>query len=411
MGAPLQITMAAEADPTMLAARLLDVMLILLFLAYLGEGWRSGFARSISTIAGMIAGGAAAFFAIPLVAGIIPERFWRTVITIAIAVALLVAGHAIGAAVGRAIRGRVATTALSAPDRVFGALANLITSALVTALIAGSVGALGIPFLSTAISESWVLKGIERITPAPVDAALARLRSIVLEEGLPSIGEALGGIATSPGVPDVDTGSDELTVAAQSVVRISGTAYACGQNQSGTGFVVAPDRIVTNAHVVAGVPEPVVEAPNGQALDGRVVYFDPDDDLAVIAVSGLSVAPLDLAFTLGVGDEAVIDGYPFGGPFTTSPAEVLAISTERIADIYGQSTNPREVYSLAANISPGNSGGPLLTIDGDIAGVVFARSATDANLGYAMTNTELGPVVDAAPSLATALNPGSCVTG
>ena len=395
----------------MLAARLLDVLLILLFLVYLGEGWRSGFARSISAIAGIVAGGTAAFFAIPFVAGIIPQPFWRTVICVAIAVALLVGGHAGGVAIGRAIRGRVAASALSTPDRVFGALANLVTSALVTALIAGSVGALGIPFLSTAISDSWVLKGIERITPPPVDAALARLRSIVLEEGLPSIGEALGGIATSPGIPDVDTGSDALSVAAQSVVRISGTAYACGQNQSGSGFVVATDRIVTNAHVVAGVPEPVVEAPNGQALDGRVVYFDPEDDLAVIAVVGLSVAPLDLAFALGVGDEAVIDGYPFGGPFTTSPAEVLAVSTEQIADIYGQTTNPREVYSLAANVNPGNSGGPLLTIEGDIAGVVFARSATDADLGYAMTNTELGPVVDAAPSLATALSPGSCVTG
>jgi S1-C subfamily serine protease len=395
----------------MLAARLLDVLLILLFLVYLGEGWRNGFARSVSTIAGIVAGGAIAFFAIPFVAGIIPQPFWRTVICVAIAVALLVGGHAVGAAVGRAIRGKVATTALSTPDRGFGALANLVASALVTALIAGSVAALGIPFLSTAISESWVLKGIERITPAPVDAALARLRSIVLEEGLPSIGEALGGVSNSPGVPDVDTGSDALTAAAQSVVRISGTAYACGQNQSGTGFVVAPDRIVTNAHVVAGVPEPVVEAPNGQALDGRVVYFDPEDDLAVIAVGGLSAAPLDLAPALGVGDEAVIDGYPFGGPFVTGPAEVLAVSTEQIADIYGQSTNPREVYSLAANVDPGNSGGPLLTTGGDIAGVVFARSATDDDLGYAMTNAELGPVVEAAPSLATALNPGSCVTG
>jgi S1-C subfamily serine protease len=395
----------------MLAARLLDVLLILLFLVYLGEGWRTGFARSVSTIAGTIAGGVLAFFAIPLIAGIVPEPFWRTVICIAVAVALLLGGHTGGAALGRALRGRVAATAASVPDRVFGALINLIASALITALIAGSVGALGIPLLSTAISDSWVLKGIERITPPPVDAALARLRSIVLEEGLPSIGEALGGISTSPGLPDVDTGTEALAAAAQSVVRISGNAYACGQNQSGSGFVVATDRIVTNAHVVAGVPEPVVEAPNGQALDGRVVYFDPEDDLAVIAVSGLSAPPLDLAFTLAVGDEAVVDGYPFGGPFTTGPAEVLAVSTEQIADIYGQSTSPREVYSLAADVNPGNSGGPLLTTDGDIAGVIFARSATDEDLGYAMTNAELGPVVDAAPSLATALNPGSCVTG
>lgn len=395
----------------MIAERLLDVLLILLFLVYLGEGWRNGFARSISTIAGILAGGIAAFFLIPVVAQLIPAPFWRMVITIAIAVTLLIGGHAAGNAIGRAIRGRLKQTPLSAPDRFFGALANLVISALVTALIAGSVGALGIPLLSTAISGSWVLRGIETITPAPVDAALARLRAVVLEEGLPSIGEALGGVATSPGVPDVDTGTGALGDAAQSVVRITGNAYACGQSQSGSGFVVAQDRIVTNAHVVAGVAEPVVEAPNGQALDGRVVYFDPDDDLAVVAVIGLDVDPLDLAGTLKVGDDAVVDGYPFGGPFTTGPAEVLAVSTEQIEDIYGTGTSPREVYSLAANVNPGNSGGPLLTTDGDVAGVVFARSASDDDLGYAMTNAELSPVVDKAKGLSTAITPGSCVRG
>jgi S1-C subfamily serine protease len=395
----------------MLAARLLDVLLILLFLVYLGEGWRNGFARSVATIAGIVIGGLAAFFAIPFVAQLIPAPFWRTVITVAIGVALLVGGHAAGNAIGRAIRGRIRETALSVPDRVFGALANLITSALVTALIAGSVGALGIPFLSTAISGSWVLRGIETLTPAPVDAALARLRSVVLEEGLPTIGEALGGVSTSPGLPDVDTGTDALAAAARSVVRISGNAYACGQNQSGTGFVVAKDRIVTNAHVVAGVPEPVVEAPNGQALDARVVYFDPEDDLAVVAVLGLDVKPLDLSQELDVGDDAVVDGYPFGGPFQTGPAEVLAISTEQIEDIYGTDTSAREVYSLAARVNPGNSGGPLLTTKGDVAGVVFARSASDDDLGYAMTNTELAPVVDKAAGFSEAIQPGSCVKG
>ena len=395
----------------MIAARLLDVLLILLLLVYLGEGWRNGLVRSLSTILGIIAGGIVAFFAIPLIAQIIPEPFWRTAITVGIAIALLIGGHAAGNAVGRALRGRLNESPLSGLDRVLGALANVIASALVTVLIAGSVGALGIPFLSTAISGSWVVRGIETLTPAPVDAGLAQLRSFVLNEGLPSIGEALGGITDSPGVPDVDTGTDSLAVAAQSVVRINGNAYACGQSQSGSGFVVATDRIVTNAHVVAGVPEPVVEAPNGQALDGRVVYFDPDVDLAVIAVQGLEVAPLDLSAPLAVGDDAVIDGYPFGGPFTTGPARVLAVSTEQLADIYGSRTSAREVYSLAAQVNPGNSGGPLLTTDGDVAGVIFARSASDDSLGYAMTNTELAPVAQAAASLNTAIQPGSCIRG
>lgn len=395
----------------MIAERLLDVLLILLFLVYLGEGWRNGFARSISTIAGIVAGGIAAFFLIPVVAQIIPAPFWRTAITVALAVGLLIGGHAVGNAIGRAIRGRLKETPLSAPDRFFGALANLVISALVTALIAGSVGALGIPFLSTAISGSWVLKGIEAITPQPVDAALAQLRAVVLEEGLPTIGEALGGVTTSPGVPDLNTGTDALGVAAKSVVKITGNAYACGQSQSGTGFVVSKDRIVTNAHVVAGVPEPVVQAPNGQALDGRVVYFDPDNDLAVVAVIGLDVKPLDLAGTLAEGDDAVVDGYPFGGPFQTGAAQVLAVSTEQIENIYGTGTDPREVYSLAARVNPGNSGGPLLTTGGDVAGVVFARSSTDDDLGYAMTNAELTPVVAKAPTLSTAIEPGTCIRG
>ena len=395
----------------MIAARLLDVLLVLLLLVLLGEGLRNGFARSVSAIAGIVAGGVAAFFAIPFVAHLVPSPLWRTVLTVVAAVALLAGGHAAGSAIGRAIRGRVAATALSPVDRLFGGLANLVVSALVTALVAGSVGALGIPVLSTAISGSWVVRGIDAITPAPVDAGLARLRTLVLDEGLPTIGEALGGVVESPGVPDVDTGSDPLTAAAASVVRISGTAYACGQNQSGTGFVIAADRIVTNAHVVAGVPAPVVEAPDGQALDGRVVYFDPERDLAVVAVDGLSAPPLDLGGPLAAGDDAVVDGYPFGGPFSTGPARVLAVSTELIENIYGTRSSSREVYTLAADIRPGNSGGPLLTTAGDVAGVVFGRSATDAHLGYAMTNTELAPVVRQAATLTTPLQPGTCTPG
>ena len=102
-------------------------------------------------------------------------------------------------------------------------------------------------------------------------------------------------------VTSITTDTDALADASLSVVRISGTAYACGQNQSGTGFVVAPERVVTNAHVVAGVDRPVIEAPNGQAIDGFVVYFDDDDDLAIVAVPGLTTAALPLSAPLAPG--------------------------------------------------------------------------------------------------------------
>ncbi len=393
----------------MIAARLLDVLLILLFLVYLGEGFRNGFVRSLSAILGTVAGAAAAFFLIPVVAGIVPAPFWRTVLIVAASLVLLFGGYAAGRAIGQAVRGR-AGRAPGAIDRIFGALVNLVVAALVSALIAGSVGALGMPLLTQAVNGSAVLGVIDKLTPDPVAAALARLRGTVLAQGLPSLPNP-DGVTAPPTAPDVPTNTSPLAQAAQSVVRISGTAYACGQNQSGSGFVIARNRVITNAHVVAGVDQPVIEAPNGQTIESRIVYFDPEHDVAVLAVDGLGAAPLSLSPPLAAGDDAVVDGYPFGGPFTTGPAQVLAVTRLSVADIYDRDHVVREIYSLAAEVQPGNSGGPLLTTDGRIAGIVFAKSASDARLGYAMTDAEIQPVIARAPTLSAAVSPGACVRG
>lgn len=393
----------------MIASRLLDLLLVLTLLVFIGEGIRNGMARSFGAILGVIAGGALAFVAIPILAATVPDPFWRIAVIVAVSVALLFGGHALGDRIGRGIRERREEIGIG--SRLAGGAANGVVAALTLALVAGGVSALGVPLFSQAISGSYVVRAIDTLTPAPVDAVLARIRSAVLEEGLPAIGEALGGVVDSPGVPDVPTDTDPLTAAAQSVVRIGGTAFACGQNQTGTGFVVAPDRIVTNAHVVAGVDQPIVEAPNGQTLEGWVVYLDPVDDLAIVAVEGLSAATLALSPDLPVGSDAVVSGYPFGGPATTGAAEVLAHSTESIPDIYGSARHPRDVYTLAAVVQPGNSGGPLLATDGRVAGVVFARSADDPELGYAMTNAELEPVASAAAGLAAPVSSGNCVRG
>ena len=394
----------------MIAARLLDLLLVLTLLAFIGEGVRNGIARSLGAILGVIAGGAVAFLAIPLLSALVPDPFWRVAVIIAVSLTLLFGGHALGGRIGRGIRDRRRDD-IGFGSRLAGGISNGILAALTVALVAGGVGPMGVPLFSQAISGSYVLRAIDTVTPAPVDALLARVRSAVLEEGLPAIGEALGGIVDSPGIPDVPTDTDPLTLAAQSVVRIGGTAFACGQNQTGTGFVIATDRIVTNAHVVAGVEQPIVEAPNGQTLEGRVVYLDPVDDLAIVAVDGLGAAALTLAPALPVGADAVVEGYPYGGPFTRGAAQVLAVSSEPIPDIYGNTRTEREVYTIAAVVQPGNSGGPLLATDGRVAGVVFARNADDTELGYAMTNTELEPVASAAPGLSASVSSGNCVQG
>ncbi len=399
----------------MIAARLLDVLLVLVLVVYLGEGWRSGILRSLGAILGIAAGGVAAFFAVPLIAAAIPSPEWRLGVSIALAVLLLVGGHLLGVTAVSALRRRRRDDRrrerdLSTLERLLGAVASLVAAALVMTLVAGSIAQLGVPVLSQAVKRSVVIGTIDRLTPAPIADGLARVRSAILEQGIPTIEGALGGIAAEPTPPQVDTQTDRLAVAARSVARINGTAFACGQNQSGSGFVVAPERVVTNAHVVAGVTNPVVELPDGQALDGTVVWFDPDVDIAIIAVPGLEATPLALT-DASIGLTGVVDGYPHGGPFTQAPAQVLAISTERVADIYGESSSSREVATLAADVQPGNSGGPLVTLDGRVAGIVFARNADHANLGYATTLAQLEPLLSTAESLTKPVASGHCVTG
>ncbi|HQA22976.1 MAG TPA: MarP family serine protease [Rhodoglobus sp.] len=389
-------------------AIVLDVLLIVLLIAYVVYGFRNGLSRSIFVIAGVVAGAIAAFFVVPLVTGWVAWSLARPVVTIAVTVALVAAGHALGSSLGRGIRRGIERTPLSGLDRLLGAVVTGVAAALVASVVGSTVSQLGVPVLSRATAGSAVLRTINALTPDPVEAWVAQLKSIVADSGLPVISDALGGPA--PVIPQLDTGSPQLNAAAQSVVRITGNAFACGVSQSGTGFVVADDRVVTNAHVVAGVTEPVVEAPNGEAIAGSIVYFDPVLDLAIIAVPGLTAAPLPLGGSLPAGTDAAVQGYPFGGPFTSGAARVMQVGTAQVDDIYGTSTHPREVYTLAADVRQGNSGGPVLTLDGTVAGVVFARSADTASVGFAMTMAELDPVAAEASTLTATVSSGDCIS-
>ncbi|MBX0299699.1 MarP family serine protease [Cryobacterium sp. 1639] len=386
----------------------LDVILIVLLVASLGAGYRSGLIGSISGVLGLVAGAVAAYFIVPLVPTWVPAAEWRTPASIAAALLLVVAGLTVGESIGHALRRRTPRK-LRGIDRLFGAVVGVAAAAAVMSMVAFSVSALGIPLLTSAIASSGVVRTIDSVTPVPVKSFLAELRSTVLDDGLPVIADAFGGQA--PTLPEVQLDNAALDTAAASVLRITGNAVACGQSQSGSGFVIAPERVMTNAHVVAGVTEAVVEVPGGGALTGEIVYFDPVDDLAVIAVPGLDTAPLTLQGDLAVDSEAVSLGYPFGGPFDSDPARVMSVDSVLVADIYGQNPTPRAVYTLAADVQQGESGGPLVAGDGRVAGVIFAKAANTANVGYALAMSEVTPVVDQAAGLASAVDSGTCVQG
>ena len=313
-------------------------------------------------------------------------------------VALIAAGQGLGSLLGRRLRRSVDRTRLRVLDRVLGGVVNLIAAAVVISMLAFGASSLGVPAMSSAIGRSAVIGTINTLIPDPVDSALAGLRSLLVQDGIPRILDALGpstGQAQSP----FSTDTAALNAAAASVVKITGTAPACGQIQSGSGFVIADDRVVTNAHVVAGVSEPVVQSLGGSAWPGRIVSFDPVHDLAVIAVDSLPMDALPLTEDLRRGDRAAVDGYPRGGPFRSSPAVVQTVTTAQVPDIYGGSPSPIELYALDADVEEGNSGGPLLSESGRVAGVVFAKSASNDDVGYALTTDELAPLVQSADSL------------
>jgi len=394
---------------------IVDIVVIAALVVALVLGLRSGLLAGIGALVGLVVGALAAYWAVPMVlpalSDVLPSPGWRSVVVIAGILGIVALAAGAGSAIGSIGRRGVDRLRLGWLERVLGGALSVVVAALAVTLVAQTVVVSGNPLLSTAVSSSRLVRMIDTLTPPPVDAALAQVRGAFLEEGLPRLGDLFGpGIALDPGgpAPVVELDDPQLQAAAQAVARISGVAYACGTSSTGTGFVAAEDRIVTNAHVVAGVTDPVVELPDGTVRQGRVVYFDAVDDLAVIAVSDIDVAPLAIAGPLATGDEGVVQGYPFGGPFSMGGARVLSVGAVDVPDIYSTASTPREIYALAAAVRPGNSGGPLLTSAGEVAGVVFARAESGEDIGYAMTPTEFGPVVDQAPSLTQPVSTGSC---
>jgi uncharacterized membrane protein required for colicin V production len=390
-------------------AVVLDVALLVMLAGYAFYGFRNGLSSTVFTIAGVVVGVVAVLFLVPLVSRFLPLPQLRLAVSIVLAIGLVTVGHGLGAAVGRRIRKGLEKSPLLGIDRIFGAVITGAVAALVATVVCASVAQLGVPVLSRAIAGSGVLRAIGILTPDPVEAWLAQARGVVSDRGIPLLTQAL--VGGPPVVPPVDAGNPALTSAAKSVVRITGNAYACGQSQSGTGFVIAPNRVMTNAHVVAGLSQPVVEASNGQAIASSIVYFDSSHDLAVLAVPGLDAAPLGLSPSLQAGQNAAIEGYPFGGPFSASGASIISVGVATVDDIYGKTTSDRDVYTLGADVREGDSGGPVLTGEGAVAGIVFARNSTTNNVGYAMTMTEIVPVISRATSLTEAVATGDCIVG
>jgi S1-C subfamily serine protease len=184
-----------------------------------------------------------------------------------------------------------------------------------------------------------------------------------------------------------------------SVVQI--LVSSCGRDGAGSGFVAGRERVVTAAHVVEGASRVAVLTEAGDRLAARVVLYEPAADTAVLAVAGLSAAPLRSApAEADNGASAWVAGHPLGGPLKVVGASVLGT--------VGAAGSNRESYVLRTVVRPGNSGGPLLDAQGRVLGIVFATAANGEPEGYARTWPAVEDEVGVGTYATATVADGSC---
>jgi S1-C subfamily serine protease len=264
-------------------------------------------------------------------------------------------------------------------------------------VIDGIGGALLLAALALGIV--WVLGAVVLYAPGAGDLRKDAQRSILLgavNDVMPPSGpliqalhriQPIPEIATSPGAIDAPDrgagGSAEVRTASASVVKVAGTA--CGVGVMGSGWLVAPGIVVTNAHVVAGQDDTRIETNDGQVADATAIAFRPRNDIALLSAP-VELPPLQVLSSAPAGTSAAVLGYPNDGPLTITPAR--AGETRRVfgEDAYGSGPFEREMLSLRGKVRHGNSGGPLVDAAGRVLGTVFASTTEGPPGGLAIPN-------------------------
>jgi len=261
------------------------------------------------------------------------------------------------------------------------------------------------------VRQSYVLGIVDTVMPDLADKATGEMQALVDGSGFPEVFAGLGPEPVKPiAKPDAAiVRRRQIVLAAANTVKISGIAQGCGRGLEGSGFVFAPGRVLTNAHVVAAVDKPAVYVGGtGKGFPATVVYFDPELDLAVLSVPGLEAKPLQFGLDVNRGENIAIVGYPENGPLDAEAGRVRNVIVAQGHDIYGRGTVLREIISMRASVRPGNSGGPVLDNRGRVVGIVFAASLDDESTGYAMTSEQVSDAVAAGVAAERPVNTGPC---
>lgn len=369
----------------------LDIAILAVVFIAAVSGWRSGALGSLLSFIGVVLGALAGVLMAQYLVTYIDGARARLFATLFLILALVVVGEVAGVVLGRAVRDAIRNPAVRTVDSVVGVGLQIVAVLVAAWLLAIPLTQSDQKPLAAAVNGSKVLQQVNEYAPDWLQGVPSRLSALLNTAGMP---EVLQPFTDTPIVavdaPDNALATSPVVEATHpSVVKIRGVAPGCRKVLEGSGFVVAPNRVMSNAHVVAGSESVTIEA-DGQQYNATVISYDPDADISILAVPDLPAAPLTFAEAPAkTGDNAIVLGYPGGGDFTATPARIREIIELNGPDIYRTTTVTREVYTIRGTVIQGNSGGPLIDPEGRVLGVVFGAAVDDNDTGFVLTANEV----------------------
>jgi S1-C subfamily serine protease len=390
---------------------LLDIALIVATIAFAVGGFRQGFVTAVLSFLGFFGGAVlGAQLADPIAGRLAENSSWRVAVAVAVVLAVALFGQVIAVWIGNQLRQRLTWRPVQTLDAVLGAVVSAVAVLLVFWMVASPLAAAPYPRVSAAVRDSQVIRAVNDVVPRQVRSIYSSLRDAISGYDFP---EVFGPLVPTR-VRDVPAPDPALlrtravSTVRPSVVKVTGLAPSCARRVEGSGFVFAADRVMTNAHVVAGVDQPEVEVA-GEQHKATVVLYDPEKDVAVLAVPDLALRPLAFATRpVDTNDDAIVLGYPEDGPFFAGAARIRDRMEIRGPDIYDSRTVTRQVYSIYGDVRSGNSGGPLIAPDGTVLGVIFAAAVDQQFTGFALTAAEVAEDARTGAASDSAVPTGDC---
>lgn len=396
---------------------LLDLILLVMIAAFAVAGYRQGFIIGMLSLAGFIGGVAIGALVAPTISRTLASsQSMQAFLAIFVVFLAAVVGMLVASAIGVVVRSRLTGRSATVLDSLGGAAVNVVALLVVAWLIGSFVlNNSSFPAISKQVNSSAVLRAVGGIMPrAALNLPVFPQLRTLLSNGIYQQVFSEIGAETSPNLPAPDRAvlsSSGLSRDRASIVKVTGDAPSCREMIEGSGFVISPHHVLTNAHVVAGVTQGQTVHASGNAYPARVVLYDPQVDIAVLYVQGLTAPALRFTGPASAGVSAIVAGYPENHSFTARPATVAHSIQATGPNIYATANVSRQIYPIRAVIQPGNSGGPLLSPGGSVYGVVFAASTTFPDTGYALTAAQVEQDAAAGSSRYAPVSTQSCQTG